>query len=90
MIEFSEHDPVLHQLPAVVHIHLHLFVLIGVPAATGRRISRALRACVAGREKNADQTQHQSVLAPTGHHEMLLFDEDTRRSTHQRMRYTKH
>ena len=90
VIEFSEHDPVLHQLPAVVHIHLHLFVLIGVPAATGRRISRALRACVAGREKNADQTQHQSVLAPTGHHEMLLFDEDTRRSTHQRMRYTKH
>jgi len=41
-----------------------------------------------GRENKTDHTQHQSVLAPTGQHEMLLFDEDTRSSTHQRMRET--
>jgi hypothetical protein len=67
VIEFGEYDPALHELPTVVHRHLHLLVL----PITRRRIGRSRRALRSRRvriQTSSGHTERQCELAPADHH----------------------
>ena len=71
MIEFGEHDPVLHELPAVVHGHRHLHVIVLSRARPGVGGWRALGPPADRHQQRTHREQRQHNPAATKRHETL-------------------